>query len=195
MAALLAINLEKDYPGTMQKLGAPALMLTSDGKIIQANQEFSELVGMPVHKLLAMSLTDCFVGCKVSQWDNYWNKLRAMGSLTFPAALSTTTNQKYNVEIQSHFLAVGNRELSFVLVIDARQLWANRLLQSKVAQLHRLLSDKVRNSLTVISLKGQMVRLTGDRTKISGIEDAIRDIDAALEEALNITEELTNNDS
>lgn len=98
-----------------------AFWLDQKGRFIYVNQEACRSLGYSREELLALDVTQIDPTFPFARWPQYWQELKAKGSMLIESSHKAKDGTIFPVEIRSNFIAFGGQEYNCALVRDIRQ--------------------------------------------------------------------------
>jgi len=152
---------------TIDRASQAIFWLESDGRIAYLNDAAAALVGAPKERLLGARPADLDPAITPEVWNRFWPRLRAEGSVSGDAEVSTTDGRRRWISTISNHIAWGGHELDvlFVRDITARRD-AERALQESEERYRRLV-DLLPDAV-VVHQDGRFVFVNAAATRLLG---------------------------
>src|SRR5678816_3325600 len=106
---------------TMENLQEAVFWVTSSGDIFHANEMACSMSGYTKEELSMMQVTDINPTRIVSDFEQFWRRLKKEKSITFEAQHKHKTGYLYDVEITGNYIEYNGREFSCSIVRDLRK--------------------------------------------------------------------------
>jgi PAS domain S-box-containing protein len=106
---------------TMENLHEAIFWVTASGNIFQVNEMACNLSGYDKEELVNMNVTDINPTGIVSDFKNFWKRLKEEKKITFEAQHKHKTGYLYDVEITGNYIEFNGREFSCSIVRDLRR--------------------------------------------------------------------------
>ena len=94
------------------------LWISSDGRILNANDTVCRLLEYSHEELLAMTVYDIDPHVSSEVWSAYWNALTRKGSLSFESRYWSQTGRIHEMDVTANYLHYGDREYSCTILRD-----------------------------------------------------------------------------
>ena len=98
-----------------------AFWLDQKGRFTYVNQEACRSLGYSREELLVLDVTQIDPAFPFEQWAEYWQELKAKGSMLLESSHKAKDGTVFPVEIRSNFIAFDGQEYNCALVRDIRQ--------------------------------------------------------------------------
>ena len=106
---------------TMENLQEAVFWVTSSGDIFHANEMACRMSGYTKEELSMMQVTDINPTRIVSDFEQFWRRLKKEKSITFEAQHKHKTGYLYDVEITGNYIEFDGQEFSCSIVRDVRK--------------------------------------------------------------------------
>jgi PAS domain S-box-containing protein len=146
----------------------PIVWIRQDGRLIDLNEAFCRSVGYSREELLSMTVHDIDPNYPGEVWPEFWERLKAAGSLTYESYYRSKEGRVFPVEISANFLEYKDKEYhcSFVRNITSRRRGEERLRASE--ERYRTLVETVPDVIFSLSADGNLTSLNPAFEKITG---------------------------
>ncbi len=94
------------------------LWISSDGRILNANDTVCRLLEYSHDELLAMTIFDIDPKVSSEVWSAHWNALTQKGSLSFESIYWSQTGHIHEMDVTANYLHYGDREYSCAILRD-----------------------------------------------------------------------------
>jgi PAS domain S-box-containing protein len=116
------------------------IWVTPDGSLLDANERACELYATNRSELLSRTIFDLTVSYTSSTWDERWEQLRSIKSVTHESCHQRFDGSLFPVEVSARFLEVGGQEYHCTMIRDLTDIKNH---EAKIRHLNENLEERV----------------------------------------------------